>query len=158
MTSAALRAHAGEESRSARARRLALPLLVGGGAIGGAVVSQLLFDPYRQDVPLCLWHALTGGYCPGCGMTRAVHALLAGDLPLALHNNVFVVVLVPAVVVVWWRWLRRRWRGEPPPPPPPWTRGRRALVAALVVALVLFTVARNLPAFAVLAPTSLIGA
>lgn len=158
MTSAALRAHAGEESRSARARRLALPLLVGGGAIGGAVVSQLLFDPYRQDVPLCLWHALTGGYCPGCGMTRAVHALLAGDLPLALHNNAFVVVLVPAVVVVWWRWLRRRWLGEPSPPPPPWTRGRRALVAALVVALVLFTVARNLPAFAVLAPTSLIGA
>ncbi len=35
----------------------------------------------------CPIHALTGFYCPGCGSTRAVRALLNGDLPLAFHNN-----------------------------------------------------------------------
>lgn len=31
-------------------------------------------------VPPCLFHAMTGFYCPGCGGTRAVMALLRGDV------------------------------------------------------------------------------
>ena len=35
----------------------------------------------------CPIHALTGFYCPGCGSTRAVKAVLNEDLPLAFHDN-----------------------------------------------------------------------
>ena len=44
----------------------------------------------------CMIHTFTGYYCPGCGGTRAVHALFAGDLldsfryhPVVLYIAVF---------------------------------------------------------------------
>lgn len=37
--------------------------------------------------PLCPLHALTGLNCPGCGLTRAFHALFRGDIFQALHFN-----------------------------------------------------------------------
>src|SRR3954469_4662288 len=39
--------------------------------------------------PACPFHAATGLWCPGCGMTRATYALLHGDLGAALSANVF---------------------------------------------------------------------
>ena len=35
----------------------------------------------------CLFHLLTGLYCPGCGGTRAFLALLRGDLSLSLSYH-----------------------------------------------------------------------
>jgi hypothetical protein len=41
----------------------------------------LLSNRYtRLKLPPCIFHALTGYYCPGCGGTRAVNALLRGQL------------------------------------------------------------------------------
>lgn len=45
----------------------------------------------------CPIHAFTGFYCPGCGSTRAVRALLNGDLQLAIHNNVLLLA-APALM------------------------------------------------------------
>ncbi len=47
---------------------------------------------------LCLFKALLGRDCPGCGMTRAVTALLHGDTTQALAHNKFVVVVFPSLV------------------------------------------------------------
>jgi hypothetical protein len=47
----------------------------------------------------CPIHSLTGFFCPGCGSTRAVRALLTGDLQLAIHNNVLLLA-APALMGV----------------------------------------------------------
>lgn len=40
-----------------------------------------------QFLPPCMFHSLTGFSCPGCGCTRAITALLQGDIFLSLRNN-----------------------------------------------------------------------
>jgi hypothetical protein len=98
-------------------------------------------------------HSLTGLNCPGCGATRAVHALLHGDLRQALAYNVVFVFLLPLFVAlavrVWWAALR----GKPVSGPrmPPW-----AIRAVLVIVLA-FGILRNVSVypFTLLAPHDL---
>jgi hypothetical protein len=59
----------------------------------------LLAAFYALGVPVCGSKVLFGLPCPGCGMSRAVVALLRGDIALAarLHPAVFAVVPVLGV-------------------------------------------------------------
>ena len=36
---------------------------------------------------VCLFHLLTGLYCPGCGGTRSMKALFRGQFLLSVHEN-----------------------------------------------------------------------
>ena len=47
----------------------------------------------------CLFHAMTGLYCPGCGGTRAVWYLLQGELLLSLRFHPLVPYTVLAVIL-----------------------------------------------------------
>ena len=49
---------------------------------------------------LCLFHRLTGLECPGCGMTRAFHALTHGHVSEALSFNLLSLPLFVALSVV----------------------------------------------------------
>jgi hypothetical protein len=122
-------------------------IILGAAAMGaGAVV--FFFNPSTHEFyPICLFHALTGWNCPGCGGTRSLYALLHGNLPLALKDNaLFVVVLATAIARGIWfagKKFLRQLAGDFLPSKILWTW--------LVVAVV-FTVLRNLPAFVFLSP------
>lgn len=45
-------------------------------------------------LPECQFYNWTGLYCPGCGATRAVIALMSGDILLSLRQNALIVVLL----------------------------------------------------------------
>jgi len=108
------------------------------------------FDPNLpgNPFPACLFHQLTGFYCLGCGTTRALHALVHGDIATALRMNALVLALMALLpfTVAWqggWRPALlqpiARWLGTPWP----WAVGLPA-----------YWIARNLPwfPFTLLAP------
>lgn len=101
-------------------------------------------DPHEAGhYPTCpsLW--LTGWYCPGCGSLRALHDLAHLDLMGALSMNPLAVVVVPWLL---WRWIG--WMlsvsGRPlkRSPAPGWA------LYLLAAGMVLYGVARNIPALA----------
>lgn len=60
--------------------------------------------------------------------------------------------MAPLLVVAWVLWAQRAWTGQPPSGRRVGRVGRAALVAVAVVLTVTFTVARNTPQGAWLAP------
>ena len=122
-------------------------VLLGATALGvGAIV--FFFDPGTHAFyPVCLFHAVTGWNCPGCGMTRALYALLHGNVRLALKDNALFVVLLAAAAVWGARFAARKMRGRPATP----DIAPKFLLMLLGLAF-LFGVLRNLPGFEWLSP------
>lgn len=50
-------------------------------------------NPFEGGVTLCMFHALTGLDCPGCGMTRAAWLLMHGHPIQSLAQNPFLFVI-----------------------------------------------------------------
>ena len=97
----------------------------------------------------CLFHDLTGLYCPGCGSSRSLVALIHGQFGEAFRQNVLLYPLgVPALAVLLYEYVRvvfprLKLRGVYLPQP---------VIVGCAVAVVLFAVLRNIPAFSFLAP------
>ncbi|MBX9789449.1 MAG: DUF2752 domain-containing protein [Pirellulales bacterium] len=127
-------------------------LLCGGVLALAGLLLVWAVDPAEAGFyPPCWLHRLTGWHCPGCGATRALHALLHGDVSQALAFNPVFVVLLPIVgAALGWRGLES-WRGRPPRTRPLLPGGA---ILALAAVLVVFGIARNLPGwpFELLAP------
>ena len=96
----------------------------------------------------CAFHALTGLHCPGCGLTRMLHALVHGDVARAWSMNPLAMIALPLLAAMLVQW----WWGKPVLPA---RLDRYAHDGRVwIVALVVFGVLRNLPfaAFAWMAP------
>ncbi|MFD0532703.1 DUF2752 domain-containing protein [Actinomadura luteofluorescens] len=63
--------------------------------------------------PGCPFLALTGYYCPGCGMTRLVYALAHGHVGTAFGLNPLLFVLLPVFGYLYARWTLRTAQGLP---------------------------------------------
>ncbi len=61
----------------------------------GAVILYRFNPATVHFYPSCVFHALTGLQCPGCGTTRALHHLLHGDVAGAFRLNAMLFVAVP---------------------------------------------------------------
>lgn len=68
-----------------------------------ATLAGLLFLRHFNPVgsgfyPRCIFHSVTGLYCPGCGMTRALYQLMHGNLSAALAMNPLLFLFLPFMV------------------------------------------------------------
>lgn len=77
-------------------RRVIFTLVV---ILSGVVLYWL--DPAQYVfMPKCIFRMLTGWDCPGCGLQRAVHALLHGRFWEAVQYNYFLLLGIPYVLAV----------------------------------------------------------
>jgi hypothetical protein len=129
---------------ASRAARMRAPLLVAGATVAGCAL-LLAVDPNEPGhYPTCPTKLLSGLDCPFCGGMRCTRSLLTGDLAGAVDHNALVVALAPFAIVLWVVWAWSRWTGRELPSPGP--RANRALLWAAIVAMVAWTVVRNIPA------------
>lgn len=113
--------------------------------IAGAVLSAMAVMAgvlYFVDPEECVWlypqcgsYRYFGLYCPGCGITRSLHALLHGDVVRALSMNLLVGAVAPVAVLAGVR--------------PRWVFNYKFLTGA-VIFLIIYGVLRNI--YPVLAP------
>ena len=83
---------------------------------------------------LCPIHAVTGLYCPGCGMTRALLSVLRLDPATAVQQNALLLVVLPLLIMSAIRSSRAN----------TWLQAhQRPLIVATAIVTVAFTVARN---------------
>ncbi|WP_307781211.1 DUF2752 domain-containing protein [Rhabdothermincola sediminis] len=124
-----------------RWRDAAQPLLLGGAiAVGCAYVA--IQNPNESSAyPQCPFKAMTGLDCPGCGMTRAVYALLHGDLLRAASHNLLLVVALPLLAYLVGRWTLSS-IGVTLRPAPTW---RPWMTWSMLIFVLAFAVVRNVP-------------
>ena len=131
-------------------RSRAFHLLKWAAVLGLAGAGYALFVRVTGVGIPCPFHALTGWYCPGCGISRLCLALLRLDFSAALQSNAAVFALLPVGLVVLSAWAVRYIRtGEQG-----LRRWQTVLIGGMIVVLLLFGLLRNLPAFAFLAPAA----
>lgn len=117
-------------------------------AIAACGVILLFFNPSQYGFyPVCHFYLTTGLTCTGCGSLRALHQLLNGNIIEALRLNALFVIGLSAGVCVAarfaWATIRRQ---------PFRLALRTSWVWTFLAVALAFTVVRNLPAFAWLAP------
>lgn len=95
----------------------------------------------------CLFHELTGLYCPGCGITRIIFSILQFDFYQAFRWNIFLFILIPIFlgygIVYYVDWIF----DKTPPVLPNWFWN------ILLFSAILFGILRNIPYFHYLIPT-----
>lgn len=100
--------------------------------------------------PPCLFYALTGLHCPGCGTLRGLHQLLNGNLLAAFGYNPYTMLALPVLGYAYLAALLLSVAGKKLPTvflPP-------ALIWGLLAAVLAFWALRNVPVYplTVLAP------
>lgn len=89
----------------------------------------------------CVFHAVTGYQCPGCGVTRMVYALAHLDLKAAFAANPFVLCLLPFMIPYAVYRSRKYIDGNGDRYSPIET----VILALLLAGAILFGILRNLP-------------
>ncbi len=129
-------------------RSLKQQLLALGLAVAFCVIYLIFGDMLGVYVP-CIFRKITHLYCPGCGITRMLAAILTGDFYQALRYNPLICILLPLAIVYLVDYLINQ------------ARGRKSLLVRtpnwvwilMIVALVIYGIMRNLSWFKYLAPT-----
>lgn len=125
---------AAPEGRSALVNyQRVLPLA---GLAGACALAALSPVGDSEGQVLCPYRLATGGWCPGCGCTRALSAVVRGDVGTSLTLNPWTLILLAQAVVIsgWFLSAPQRARAW-------WSRHDvRVIQANLVVGLAIWVV------------------
>jgi hypothetical protein len=123
-----------------RKQRIALVIVLA-LIVAFCVITYLVPPDEHSYFPRCTLQQTTGLYCPGCGGTRAVGALMHGDILQAVAYNLYFVLALP--YLLWWGgygvWATITGKLFGPPRYRPW------LYTFVWVSLLAFVILRNVP-------------
>jgi len=105
------------------------------GAVG-------LVKVFGINIP-CIFYKLTGLYCPGCGITRSLLALMKFDLYQAFRYNIIIYIITPVMVVQ--EIIRHREN----------KKLADLIIWACLILCAAFMILRNIQMFEFLAPTAI---
>ena len=76
----------------------------------GILIAYYCIVRYTGHGIPCLFYAITGYQCPGCGITRMIMAIMKGQWRLAYHYNQYLFVTFPYLVYIigktLWKWFK----------------------------------------------------
>lgn len=98
----------------------------------------------------CVFHLITGLYCPGCGTGRMFFAILRLDFYAAFRANPYVFVLIPIFTIYFFAEIRAYLKGQPRKV----SRAEYTFFIFVLAGLIIFGVLRNIPYFSYLAPSA----
>ena len=76
-------------------------------AVGATVLLTLASLSSDDGLVLCPFRRCTGGYCPGCGMTRSAGELARGDVAGSWVRHPFLLIALAQVAVAAVAWAAR---------------------------------------------------
>lgn len=102
---------------------------------------------FLAKIPIpCKFHAITGLYCPGCGLTRMIINLLKGNIAGAFSNNPLLFIMTPFIIIYLvingYLYIKNGTILKIP----------KTTCYILLIITIAFGILRNLPQFAILAP------
>jgi len=105
-----------------------------------------IYSLYHIGIP-CIFHKITGLYCPGCGITRTLFSLINFDFKSAFRNNILILIVCPFllyyVIHKIYDWINFKPERNIFPP---WVWN------TLLIITIIFGILRNLPWFDFLKP------
>ncbi len=110
------------------------------------ILYGLSYFVFHQGIP-CLFHKVTGFYCPGCGISRMLLSLLSFDFYQAFRFNPLLFILLcitPFYFLIVTFYTKKKGVKYKTP---------NAVYIFLIIVLIAFGILRNLEAFSYLAPT-----
>lgn len=113
------------------------------------VISILLFNGIY--IP-CIFHEITGLYCPGCGITRLFLSLLTFDFYQAYRYNQLVFILLPFTLILIIDYLFKTLTNKKNIL---YHKINNKVWYLLILLTILFGIVRNIPNFDYFIPTTL---
>lgn len=118
-----------------------------------AVVAASLFiyrfNPFVNALPLsCSFYKLTGLFCPGCGMTRAIYSAVHGRLIDAFSYNLLWPLIMFFVIGIFLLWFYFLFTGKNPFTPINSFLQKYSFSGWIIaITLIVFWIIRNIPVY-----------
>lgn len=119
-------------------------LIIGIIILSALVIFVYISNPREGPIFPCMFNKITGLYCPGCGMTRAVHSMLKFDFYQSFRYNSLLYLMPPLIAIYYY--FRHRKKEK---------MSKLILILMLVIAIG-YGILRNIPYFIFLSPINLI--
>lgn len=117
------------------------PLITAAAIATGCAYVGLNNPETNHILPVCGFYLATGYYCPGCGMTRALHSVLHGNIIRAFQFNALLTLAIPVLMYLYVWWMTWAFTGKELPK----IKVSKRVTWAIIGLAVIFVVGRNFP-------------